>query len=713
MKRANRLLLSFMTLLLFYALIPIDGALALDGPIRNYKEVVQYREGNSTHRATCKQIPNSSTMKWENYDQDETKWPPYIDYDDGEYRGKLLRATQDLVEIIRKGGSCSSTSDAGNQLEDVHVYRAQYKGTVQTDPLPVKPPTIVYGSCDAPNSVPPRYEHELDVQLNRIDARTVNINSTTETDVYLKREDFSASRGAAKNEFSTYISQVSAAKSDCQSKIAQWQGQLSKMQSDLATCNEQKRPNCYVFSDAINLYNSQIAQGQAMLPVYDSHVSKAQQEQNYIHSNETTYQTITPTVLLRHDGVIVGTISLPLQEGRIERKTFPSWTVKLQEKKIMAQINETGPYQEFRYSNLANRTPVSLGYNTSLGHLLAPNTASNNWKDTKQYVATYATAVCTPNEYFQDQSITGVVRTVNDNGNRREILEEVTATFTKLPREQMRAGYGFEYDVTTVYKNHDTEPNPSNATGTEKSESNFSSMVNHLPFTRGGSSPQFALEGNTIPSGGVDEGYRTGMETSSPSIARNETKVWQLPQVAVEEFSGNVFLMSNDDHVFHPERNMSENLLTTDKYGNSLNKWYTPFTEPDGDYIFTVRTYDAGVNHLNTCHNGKVFIEGTIIGDPEGNDDYVKRAITPANPFPAGVGWNWENDVKSLTDLSDWYFNWYPDPNTMPLDQYQKTFYLTPETLEDIRKYHRANPGYKIGESVLDHVDIPSLKAGG
>jgi len=450
-----------------------------------------------------------------------------------------------------------------------------------------------------------------------------------------------------------------------------------------------------------------------MLPIYDQKITQAQTELAYIQSNENKYRTVTPTVKLRYDGNLVGTITVSLNEGETKRYTFPGWKVTAQGKTIMAQINEDGPYQEFKYSDLPSRQQVSLGYNTSLGHVLYSSMSSNNWKDTKQYIATYYGSACPAydtGEYFQTQTVEGVVRTVNDGGNKRNIYESITASFTKLPREKIRASYGFEYAITAVYKNNDTEPEPSNATGTKSVEGYFPTMVNYQPYTRGGARPGFDVYGNVIPYGGVDEGYLVPMETKQAAVPRNETRAWILPPVAVEEFSANVFTMNNNDHLNHEARNPKETVLTTDKAGNTLHRWYTNFKDPDGVYNFRVRTYDAGVNHLNTCHNGKVVIDGVTTGDPQDNDDYVKRAVTSENPFPAGIGWNWNGHVKKLTDLSEWYHNWYKNPKELPLSQYAETFYLTPETVKAINEYTKKHPDIILGESVLDEVDIPSNK---
>lgn len=108
-------------LIVILSLIPIDKILAAWTPVRNYKEAIVYVDGSSTHTATCTQI-DGGTMKWDNYTQTQTNWPSTLPYNDGEFSGTLYRATQDLVEIERLGGPCSSPSDVGNVLNDRHIY---------------------------------------------------------------------------------------------------------------------------------------------------------------------------------------------------------------------------------------------------------------------------------------------------------------------------------------------------------------------------------------------------------------------------------------------------------------------------------------------------------------------------------------------------------------------------------------------------------------
>ncbi|PIJ95819.1 hypothetical protein CTN02_21905 [Lysinibacillus sphaericus] len=641
-------------------------------------------------------------------------------------------------KVERYGFSPPPESYPKFNVEYLVPMYVEWKGYIDTgggDPNPGNPDPGGGESCPKPGEVPKRYEHELDLIVSRLDARTVDLNTNTKTDVYVERADFSSSREQAKQEFNDYISDTKSKKADCEALIQGWEAEkaaaeAAKASAEAAKASCQSRPvgkdepapDCSGYDSTISSAEAtiaekdvQISDGKAMLPIYDEKIKKAEDELTYIKSNESKYQTVQPTVDLKYEGNAVGVITVSLSEGQQQRYSFPAWKVTQQGKDIMAQINSSGPYEEFEYTDLKGRQAKSLGYNAKLGHVLYSNTASNNWKDTTQYVATYQGAACPvfeSGQYFKTQTVQDIVRTINQNGNKRNIYETLTTNFTKLPRKDMRAGYGFDYTITSVYRNNDTEPEPAESTGTKVVESYFPTLVDYQPYKRGGAKVSFDLNGNPKL---ADEGYLVGMDTKDGSVPRNETRNWILPPVAVEEFSGHIFTMNNNDHLYHLERNLHENLLTTDEDGKKLTKWYTNFTDEDGEYRYRVRTFDAGVNHLHTCHNGKVTITGTTTGDANSNDDYVKRAIAPEMPFPSvetnGIGWNWQGQTNYLTDLTDWYHNSnVKKPNEIKLNDNQKTYYLTPKIMQEINAYTKENPQIIMGQFVTDKFNIPVKK---
>lgn len=577
-----------------------------------------------------------------------------------------------------------------------------------------------------PPPVPKRYEYELDVEVYRLDGRTVEKGTNTKTDVYVKRADFSASRNQAKQEFQTYIEGVQAQKSDAESKKAQYESEKASAESEkasaesaLASCQatppdkKGNTPDCSGYESAIakaeqkiQKMTNKINHANQMMVLYEEAIRKAEAELAYIQSEEAKYSVVSPTVFLDFNDSLVSQTTVSLSEGEgPKRYTFPSWTLN-RNGTIMAQINEDGKYQEFYYDSLELRSEQSLGYNTRVGHDLYSSTSSNNWKDTPIYISSKETAACPPaGQYFAPSEVEGIVRTVNEDGNRRVLKEKVRSEFTKLPKEEIRAGFGFEYQLTTQYINYDNEPEPAQETGTKKSESYFPTLGNFLPYSK---DPAIVEYINDSPQYKV-EGYNVGMETKQSPSPHVETRTWLLPPVAVEEYSGNLFAVRNNDYKNHPKRNMYDKILLQDEKGNELTRWYVDLLQPDGIYEFKVRTYGAGVNQLNTCQTGKVMVKGTIIGDENGDDDFIKRAVSPNNPFSGGIGWNWIGQDSRLTALTEWYRNWYDHPDKLPGGQYDSMYFLTPKKLEEIRAFNEAmNHEYILGKSLFKSVQIPT-----
>ncbi|MEH6944654.1 hypothetical protein [Bacillus sp. JJ722] len=582
------------------------------------------------------------------------------------------------------------------------------------------------GEIEPPPPVPERYEYELDVEVYRLDGRTVEKGTNTATDVYVERADFSDSREQAKQEFQSYIEEVNNMKSDAESKKSEYESEKSSAesekssaQSDLSSClatppdKEGNTPDCSGYESAIasaeqkiHEMTNKINQANQMIALYEQSIRKAEAELAYIQSEEAKYSVVNPTVFLDYNDSLVSQTTVSLSEGEgPKRYTMPSWTLN-GDGTIMAQINEDGKYQEFYYDPLESRSEVSLGYNTRVGHDLYPSSSSNNWKDTPIYISSKETAACPPTgQYFAPSEVEGIVRTVNEDGNTRVLKEKVRSEFTKLPKEEIRAGFGFEYQLTTQYINYDNEPEPAQETGTKTVESYFPTLGNFLPYSK---DPAIDKYINDSPQYKV-EGYNVGMETNQSPSPRSETRTWLLPPVAVEEYSGNLFAVRNNDYKTHPERNPHDKILLQDEEGNELTRWYVDLLQPDGIYEFKVRTYGAGVNQLNTCQTGKVMVKGTIIGDENGDDDFVKRSVSPNNPFPGGIGWNWSGQDFRLTALTDWYRNWYDHPDKLPASQYDSMYFLTPEKIKEVRAFNEGmNHEYILGKSLFDSVHIPT-----
>ncbi|MFS0783371.1 hypothetical protein [Bacillus sp. 1P06AnD] len=597
------------------------------------------------------------------------------------------------------------------------------------------PPPTEGGACPEPREVPKRYEYEMDLEVYRLDGRTAEKGTSTKTDVYVKRADFSSSRQQAKDEFNDYIAEVQEQQRHCEEILKKAEDDKKKAEQDKADAEKAKvkaqsdkaaaesayascqatkpdkngkKPDCSGYSSQISAAAAAITTAQnkineaqkmieqktkeieaakKMIEKYKDHIKKAQEELAYIGQKESEYSVVYPNVKLYFNDSQVSSVNVSLSEGEgPKRYTFPSWTLN-NDGTIMAQINEDGPYNEFQYQPLEDRNEISLGYNNRVGNDLYSSSSSNNWKDTPIYISSHDTAACgRPENYFSDSAIEGVVRTINEDGYNRELKERVTSRFVKLPRDKMRAGFGFNYTVATTYENEDNEPEPTFATGTKEAHSFFPTLVNYLPYKK-----DPAIVGyysNKSPIYEV-EGYNVGMETLQPNQSGREVKSWDLPTVAVEEYSGNLFAVRNNDYLHHAKREPNEKVLLKDREGNVINKWFVDFTQPDGYYNFKVRTYEAGVNKLNTCQDGRVLVDGTIIGDEKGNDDFVKRSVIPENPFPAGTGWNWKNQLTIINNLTGWYRNWYEHPTSIPASENKKSFDLTIDKIREIKEYNK------------------------
>ena len=79
-----------------------------------------------------------------------------------------------------------------------------------------------------------------------------------------------------------------------------------------------------------------------------------------------------------------------------------------------------------------------------------------------------------------------------------------------------------------------------------------------------------------------------------------------------------------------------------------LNRWYFGFDVPDGEEFqltFNVTTNSG----MEVCANQYIEIQGSPY------DEFVVRVVDPRNPFPAGVGVNWQGKEHLITNLADWY----------------------------------------------------------
>ncbi len=166
----------------------------------------------------------------------------------------------------------------------------------------------------------------------------------------------------------------------------------------------------------------------------------------------------------------------------------------------------------------------------------------------------------------------------------------------------------------------------------------------------------------------TEPGYPYAIELIPDNPRGSWSNTWRLPDIYVEKFSGFKFYNSNDFL-----RNQYKSQIighgVNDELLNGGRKWYTPFTNPDGNYPFKIIAYDAGMNDdyefgeddnnsdLYDCDSTCVVIQGHLFASHENNTEgfFVTRLINPNNPFPDSVGWNWQGRESLLTQMAPWY----------------------------------------------------------
>ncbi|MEK5105058.1 hypothetical protein MKX83_24255 [Cytobacillus sp. FSL M8-0252] len=531
----------------------------------------------------------------------------------------------------------------------------------RTDYIP--PPTA---SCPKPVKPKPRYSYELDFEVTRIDGKTVNKNSNTVTEVDVKRKSYASDRNEAKLDVQSDINTRNTKITNYKNELTTLKSQESKIKKDL---EEAEKTNNY---DRINKLmkdlqskRQEIVNKECQINTLQEEIDHYKKELNDLKEVETGNTTMTTPVIVKFNNSQKGTQNVTLREN--ETKTLV-YTWKLTDAgTVLADINP-------------ERKAVSG---------VTEETYSNNTRSTPIHVASQYTpnACAKPNETSYAE---GIIRTENSTGEGQKVFKEKVYTTIAIPEEHKnrRAGFGFEYTISTRYVNEDSETNsesPNNA------KSYMPTLIEHLPYkdsTWNSPTNKLKISGFEVPL----------QNTKTTGNSKDQKKEWKVPVYFVEEFSGNVFLTEN-----HSERNYHDNLL------DGGRKWFLPFEQPDGIYEFTTLIENAGVNNLNTCVIGEVEVNGSIIGDPNGNDDFIKRSVTPNNPFPSGIGWNWNGQESHITNLNNWYNEWYQYPNQIPFSQYEKTYFLTTETIEQIKKYNeKENYEYELGKSIFDSISIPS-----
>ncbi|EZH64245.1 hypothetical protein DH09_00475 (plasmid) [Bacillaceae bacterium JMAK1] len=542
------------------------------------------------------------------------------------------------------------------------------------DDGPVDPPTNPPPVVDVPCEF--NFKYELDLTVESISGETVASGTNLSTPVEVHRKDFSSDRSRVKNTKQGEIRSAEDALRDAQrelevsrdeyvqaaNELAQAERDLSNAQQQLSSAESTLSSAQSRLSDARSAYNrcqsnrdeddppcsrsginsaqNAVSNAQSAVSSARSAVSSAERavrsaetaldraEQRVLAAEEqleiriqelacwnakydrvieleNLYATVEPPVTLRYNGGAVSTLLTTLREGQTRTENL-SWRSR-GAGTIEAEINPPPR----KYTNNADITKTTFSNNT----LSTPIHEPSNSVEPCRYGAS---------------SASGIVRTIQDRDENLITLREYVTTRTTVSRNTMRAGQGFEVVTRSEYRNEDSQ---SSGVGARTTNTYFPNQVYDLGYRQVGQGVQVPMNANI-----------------SGTPRTTETGTWRLPTHYVEEFSGHVFADPNA-----PGRDLDDNLL------NGGNTWYVSFNEPDGYYQFNSFAYDAGVNNMTTCNANGVEVDGSMLADPDGNDDFIKRPIDPNNPFPSGTGDNWRGHENIISDLIPWANNWDQD----------------------------------------------------
>lgn len=514
------------------------------------------------------------------------------------------------------------------------------------------------GTCKAPVLPKDRYKYELDLVAQTIDAKVTDANKSTTTKVTYRRYNYSANRQKAKDAIQSDIDKRKTLRTQQQAKLKSEQADYAQQEKEYDAADkagDEAKAKAVVARMKVTLQN--IANLECSIDTLTVEINHYEKEKDSIEAKEVATKSITtPTQLKFGEDTLLSTKNITLEESDIETISY-TWTLK-EDGDVSGIINPNGA----TFSGVAEK---SMANNTITTEIL---TASNE-----------TSLMCSP--LGETSQLNGVVRTVNDRTKGVTTYNETVTTQVLMSEKDKtrKAGYGFDYELESVYENEDPE---STATGVKTVRSYFPVLSNYLPYVKANRTY-----------GKLDlSGYEIGLLPYTSTL-------WSLPNSYVETFSGNIF---DSMTTVHSKRNSNDTLIS------GGTKFYIPFDYPNQTLTFDTVGLNAGVNHLNTCVTADVKVEGSALNDKDKNDDFYSRSLSPSNPFPAGIGWNFNTpSTQSLFDnnLKTWYSNFgYDGRNKYP---YQFSYQLTQDTIRQIQEYNAAHPVIKKGESVLDSVNVP------
>ena len=535
--------------------------------------------------------------------------------------------------------------------------RLKYTPTQAPPPPPTKP-SKPDGMCKPPVTPPPRYNYEFDFEAREIDGKTVQANTTTRTTVKFYRKSFATKRNAVKEDIREDILYRQSLRSTQQAQFISERNTYNDLNAKYdAAVKSGDNAKAQQYADQMTPVLQRMANLECSINSLQVEIAHYQQEYNDLVQKETNLERVVTSYTLKFDGQTVAFKTIGLIEDEFS----------------VAEIDWTLPRDGFVEGNI-NSNRYSY-------HGVTEETYENNMIDTPIYVASNESVLmCSP--LGEASEMSGVVRTVNNSEEGERMYGERVVTSLSIPTNHMtrKAGYGFDYTISSVYQNDDPL---SNGTGTKQVRSYFPTLSNYLPYP-----------------------YRTGIGFGAFSVGgyeanlnRMNTTTFKLPTVYLEKFSGNVFDSNTSSH---PQRNLSDVLI------NGGTKFYIPFDYPNGTLGFDTVATGAGINNMTTCVSGGVNVEGTPINDLNGDDEFYQRPLSPNEPFPNGVGWNMLSSVNEIDSMKTWYNNWSNNPVDMA-GSYRDTFYLTHDKIVEIQQYAKNNPLRK-GKSLFDNVVIPRKK---
>lgn len=533
----------------------------------------------------------------------------------------------------------------------------KYTPTEAPPPPPSKPPKPD-GICKAPVTPAPRYEYEFDLEAREIDGKTVQANETTQTNVTFYRKSYATNRNEAKADIQDDISYRTSLKSSQQTKLSQEKSTYSSLNTQYnQAVKDEDNAKAQQIVDQMEPVLQRIANLECSINSLTVEIAHYQKEYNDLVAKETALSTIGTSYTLKFGTQTVAFKTTTLTENSFSKVTI-DWTLP-SDGEVIADINSN----RYSYSGVDEKT------------------FDNNEIETPIYVASNESAgMCSP--LGETSEVSGVVRTVNNSQSGEVTYGERIATTLSIPTNHLfrRAGYGFDYTVSSIYTNEDQT---STATGTKTVKSYFPTLSSYLPYPN-----RTAMTYGDITVGGYEA-----------NLQKVNAANFKLPTVYLEKFSGNVF---DSMTTLHPKRNVADTLI------NGGTKFYIPFEYPNGNLQFDSVGLGAGVNNMTTCVTGDVTVQGTPINDENGQDDFYQRPVSPEEPFPNGVGWNMQANQSTINSMKTWYSDWTNDPFN-PNASYNATYYLTGDVIAEIQKYAQANPLQK-GKSMFNQISIPRKK---